>query len=55
METTANVVLIAVMFPVTLSVTAYGIQQTIHAVIDSPEEKWRKRYMKSLIRLYRGI
>lgn len=50
MET--NVLLAAILFPATLSATAYGVQLTWHALTDSPEEKWRKRYMKSLIRLY---
>lgn len=47
-----NVLLAAIIFPATLSATAYGVQMTWHAITDSPEEKWRKRYMKSLIRLY---
>lgn len=48
-----NAIMIAVLFPLTISATAYGIQKTFHAIVDSPEEKWRKRYMKSLIRFYR--
>ncbi len=50
-----DAIVMAVLFPATLSLTAYGVQQTWHAIVDSPEEKWRKRYMKSLIRLYRTI
>lgn len=47
-----NALWVAILFPVTLAGSAYLLLRVWHALVDSPEEKWRKRYMKSLIRLY---